>query len=166
MLDSTRDAITYLSLNRLRRHTLAIQVDSAGFVSHVCLMTYETSKFRPSVGDRAPSHRPTTQESVLTLLDRLCEALGDKLREVIIALSLPNFDDGDVHAELALAEELRELRSQMPAMAARGSLAFRMTQKSWQELCLDREMDEVVFKNMFKYNGLYWTDIVLDDEPC
>ena len=48
-------------------------------------------------------------------------------------------------SELALAEELR---SQMPALAKRGSLVFRMTQKSWEELCLDREMGGVVFKTM------------------
>ena len=146
--------VKYLSLDYYRcEHLLTMQIASTGTVSRVSLMTDKASNFLPSAAQIAP-------DSMLTRLDRLCELLGDTLREVVIAL-FPWEEDDFHELQSDPVKPMRGLRDQMPSMGRRQRLVFRMSRK-WGYVMFDSEYDAVC-KAVFDRKSQYWTNIALDD---
>ena len=166
-------------------HILTIQVDPSGTISRVCLMTDDAFRFRP-LSNGPPSAQPATTpiiiDSVLTQFDRLCESLGDTLREVVIAIFRPGFQDTEVqtnrtananmesqaepdtHAEkiaqAGLVKTVSELRDQMPIMTGRQHLVFRKHQQALSHATESSYDDEL--NSVFESDSKHWTDISLD----
>ena len=130
-------------------------------------MMNDVSTFLPS-SDDLPSAQstaaPIAPDSMLTRLDRLCESLGDTLREVVIAL-FPQFEDDFEELQADPVTPMRGLRDQMPRMARRQRLVFRMSRKSCDEYGGKYYGDncETVRRHVFVRDSLHWRDITLDD---
>ena len=126
-------------------------------------MTDDATDFLPS-GDDLPSAQstaaPIAPDSMLTRLDRLCESLGDTLREVVIAL-FP-WDEDDFKALQAdPVKPMRGLRDQMPSMARWKRLVFRMSRKPARPMNGDEY--HYTCKAVFDCKSQCWTNIELDD---
>ena len=107
----------------------------------------------------APSTtEPVAFNSMLMHLDRLCEALGDTLREVVVATFCQESDRWQVHT----VNTMYELRNQMPFMAKQQRLSFRMSRWTYRELRSSGRHDTVL-KNVFERDGGCWENVVLDD---
>ena len=107
---------------------------------------------------------PIAPNSMLTRLDRLCESLSDTLREVVIAL-FP-WDEDDFNALQAdPVVPMRRLRDQMPSMARRQRLVFRMSRKSIQKYAAynDGVGRETAPRHVFMRDSPHWRDVALDD---
>ena len=144
-------------------HLLTMQIEPSGTVSRISLIIDNAFDFFP-VSDALPSAQwtaaPIAPESMLMRLDRLCESLGHKLRQVVIAL-FP-LREGDLRALQAdPVEMMRGLRDQMPSMARWRRLAFRMSRK-WHEPLSNSEYDAIC-KAMFDRKSQYWMNIAPDD---
>ena len=168
LLDPTDSNMKCLSLDYfLGAHRLAMQIEPTGTVSRISLMTSNASNFLPS-SDGLPSVQSTTApiapDSMLTRLDRLCESLGDTLREVVIAL-FP--DDADDFEELQAdpVKPMRGPRDQMPSMARRQRLVFRMSRKCLAEYGYNYYNDEceTARRHVFMRDSPHWRDILLDN---
>ena len=147
-------------------HILTMQVNPAGIVSRISLMMDNASNFLPP-SDDLPSAQstaaPIVPDSMLTRLDRLCESLGDTLREVVIAL-FPRFRDSFEALQANPVKPMRGLRDQMPSMARRRRLVFRMSQKSWQDDEYDDDIYETVCQHVLVRDSPHWGDVMLDNE--
>ena len=143
-----------------------MQIEPAGTVSRISIIMDKTSTFLPS-GDDLPSAQstaaPIAPDSMLTRLDRLCESLGDTLREVVIAL-FPYLEDKFQALQADPVKPMRGLRDQMPSMARRQRLVFRMSRKSCEE-CGDYYGDEceTARRHVFVRDSPHWRDAVLED---
>ena len=145
-----------------------MQIEPAGTVSRISLIMYKASNFLPSSYD-PPSVQstaaPIAPDSMLTRLDRLCESLGDTLREVVIAL-FPLGKGSFKALQADPVKPMRGLRDQMPSMARRQRLVFRMSRKYVQEYDNDYYDDEceTARRHVFMRNNPHWRDIMLDTE--
>ena len=135
-----------------------MQIEPAGTVSRISLIMRDASYFLPSSDDLASAQStaaPIAPDSMLTRLDRLCESLGDTLREVVIAL-FP-FSVADFKAlEADPGKPMRGLRDQMPSMSRGGRLSFRIP----RDLSVS---DYDAARNIFGRDEQYWTNIIHDD---
>ena len=156
-----------MSLGLCGAHTLTIQIEPTGTVSRISLMTHQVSNFLPS-SDNFPFAQSTAAliapDSMLTRLDRLCESLGDTLREVVIAL-FPLGKDYLEELQADPVKPMRGLRDQMPSMARRQRLVFRMSRKSGQDYGVYYANDEQEFarRHIFMRSSPHWRDILLDN---
>ena len=144
-----------------------MQIKPTGTVSRISLMMHGASTFLPS-SDDLPSAQstaaPIAPDSMLTRLDRLCESLGDTLREVVIAL-FPYGKDNFKALQADPVEPMRGLRDQMLSMARRQRLVFRMSRK-----CVE-EYDDKYYgyecktarRHVFMRDSPHWRDILLDN---
>ena len=135
-----------------------MQIEPTGTVSRISLIMNKTSTFLPSSNDLPSAQStaaPIAPDSMLTRLDRLCESLGDTLREVVIAL-FPQFGDEFEKLRADPVRPMRGLRDQMPSMSRGGRLSFRM-----------RRGLSVYYngatRNIFGRGEQYWTNVALDD---
>ena len=126
-------------------------------------MTDDATNFPPS-SDYLPSAQstaaPIAPDSMLTRLDRLCESLGNRLREVVIAL-FPNGKGSFEALQADPVKPMRGLRDQMPSMARRQRLAFRMS-RTWNRGMDNGEYDAIC-KASFDRKSQCWTNIELED---
>ena len=100
-------------------------------------------------------------DSMLRRLDRLCESLSDTLREVVIAL-FPRMRQTIKN----IVKPMRGLRDQMPSMARRQRLVFRMSRKCAEEYdddYYDAEC-ETARRHVFMRDNPHWRGIMLDTE--
>lgn len=146
-----------------------MQIQPTGVVSRVCLMMhYNTDSFPFGHHQVVSDHWDLTAalvmlDSMLKQLDQLCESLGDTLHEVVIAFFHPK-DDSDTDTRPDLVRTMRRLRCQMPGMASRQCLAFRMSRKHPNDFFQNGDTAyKKVAESVFKHDGEYWTDFVLDD---
>ena len=159
MLDPTDSSVKCLSLDYdVCDHILILQIQPTGTVSRISLMMSDASTFLPS-SDDLPSAQstaaPIAPDSMLTRLDRLCESLGDTLREVVIALlPLNRYDLRALQADPV--KPVRGLRDQMPSMSRSSRLSFRMLRD------YNVGYDDAT-RNIFGRDEQYWTNIVLND---
>ena len=130
-------------------------------------MTDDATNFLPS-GDDLLFAQWTTMaiapDSMLTRLDRLCESLGDTLREVVIAL-FPYFENDFEALQANPVKLMCGLRDQMPSMARRQRLVFRMSRKyvlEYDGRYRDKEC-ETARRHVFMRDSPYWIDILLDN---
>ena len=145
-----------------------MQIEPAGSVSRISLIMRDASYFLPS-SDDLPSAQstaaPIAPDSMLTRLDRLCESLGDTLREVVIAL-FPWGKDDFKTLQADPGKSMRGLRDQMPSMARRQRLVFRMSRKSGEEygfFYVNAER-ETARRHIFMRDSPHWINIMLDTE--
>ena len=160
LLDPTTDKMKCLSMDyHTGTHVVTIQIEPTGIISRLSLLTDRASNFSPS-SDNPPSVQPTAApiepDSMLTRLDRLCESLGDTLREVVIAI----FPWSKADFETLQADPvklMRGLRDQMPVTSARGRLSFRVVRDRYYGEYLDATRD------VFVRDGKYWKGVTVDD---
>ena len=143
-----------------------MQIEPTGTVSRISLIMDEASDFPPS-SDDLPSAQstaaPIAPDSMLTRLDRLCESLGDTLREVVIAL-FPYLGSEFDELQANPVKPMRRLRDQMPSMARRQRLVFRMPRKSGEEYGnYDDNIRETVRQHVFMHDSPHWRDVALDN---
>ena len=143
-----------------------MQIESSGIVSRISLTMDKASNFLPS-SDGLPSAQstaaPIAPDSMLTRLDRLCGSLGDTLREVVIALFPWNEDDFKA-LQADPVKPMRGLRDQMPSMARRQRLVFRMSRKSCDEYGgYYGDGCETARRHVFMRDSPHWRDIALDN---
>ena len=146
-------------------HLLGMQIDHTGTVSRISLIMRDASYFLPS-SDDLPSAQstaaPIAPDSVLMRLDRLCESLGDTLREVVIAL-FPMEEDDFEELQADPVRPMRGLRDQMPSMARRQRLVFRMSRKSCDEYGgYFTDECETARRYVFMRDNPHWRDIALE----
>ena len=144
-----------------------MQIEPAGTVSRISLIMRDASYFLPSIDDLPSAQStaaPIAPDSMLTRLDRLCESLGDTLREVVIAL-FPLKKEGFEALQADPVKPMRGLRDQMPSMARRQRLVFRMSQKYVWEYDGDYHGDEceTARRHVFMRDSPHWRDILLDN---
>ena len=129
-------------------HLLTMQIESSGIVSRISLTMDKASNFLLS-SNGLPSAQstaaPIAPDSMLTRLDRLCESLGDTLREVVIAL-FPTWRPDFEELQADPVRPIRELHDQMPSMVRRQCLGFRMSRKSYAGVHV------TVFKNRRRFS--------------
>ena len=165
LLDLTDHARRCLSLGPTNIHTLIVQIEPTGIISRMSLIIDDVTNFLPS-GDDLPSTQstaaPIAPDSILTRIDRLCETLGDTLREVVIAL-FPGTENDFKALQADPVKPIRGLRDQMPSMARRQRLVFRMSRKSGQDYG-DYYGDEfeTARRHVLMRNSPHWRDIALD----
>ena len=147
-------------------HILTMQIGPPGTVSRISLIMDKASYFLAS-SDDLPSAQstiaPIAPDSMLTRLDRLCESLGDTLREVVIAL-FPGSKGDFEKLQADPVRPMRALRDQMPSTAGRQRLVFRMSREDWEKY--DDDNDDgfrTVFQHVFMRDSPHWRDIALDD---
>ena len=144
-----------------------MQIDPTGIVSRISLIIDDATNFLPS-SDDLPSAQstaaPIAPDSMLTRLDRLCESLGDTLREGVIAL-LPISQVGFKVLQAVPVKPMRGLRDQMPSMARRQRLVFRMSRKyvaEYDNAYNDAEC-ETARRHVFMRDSPHWRNILLDN---
>ena len=148
-------------------HLLTMQMEPTGTVARISLIMRDASYFHPS-SDDLPSAQstaaPIAPDSMLKRLGRLCESLGDTLREVVIAL-FPLCKDDLEELQADPVKPMRGLRDQMPSMARRQRLVFRMSRKCAEEYDDDYHDDEcgTVRRRAFMRDSPDWRDVALDD---
>ena len=130
-------------------------------------MMSDASTFLPSSNDLPSAQStaaPIAPDSMLTRLDRLCESLGDTLREVVIAL-FPWYEENFKELQADPVKPMRGLRDQMPSMARRQRLVFRMSRK-WVWEYDDKYNDaecETARRHVFMRDSPHWRDILFDN---
>ena len=141
-----------------------MQTEHAGTVSRISLIINRASDFLPS-SDALPSPQliaaPIAPNNMLTHLDRLCEALDNTLREVVIAL-FPNDSDDFDELQADPIGTISRLRDQMPSLARRQRLVFRVSRKSWQEDDFEDSIYETACRHVFICGSPHWRDVTLD----
>ena len=166
-LDPTDSSVKCLSLDyHWGSHILTMQIQPTGTVSRISLIMCDASYFPPS-SDDLPSAQstaaPIALHSMLTRLDQLCEPLRDTLREVVIAI----FPWSKADFETLQADPvnlMRGLRDQMPSMARRQRLVFRMSRKSRSEYCgYFTDESETARRHVFTRDSPHWRNIALDN---
>ena len=151
----------------LSTHLLTMQIGPAGTVSRMALIIKLASNFLPS-STPLPSAQstvaPIAPDSMLTRLDRLCESLGDTLREVVIALFPYRKNDFEA-LQADPVKPMRGLRDQMPSMARRQRLVFRMSRKCvWEyDDGYDDDVCGTARRHVFVRDSPHWRDIALDN---
>ena len=107
----------------------------------------------------ASAHRPST---MLERFDQLCESLSDTLQEVVIAEAAGIAQYLKGRTSSSLVETMRGLRDQMPSMARRQRLVFRMSRKPSRPTGSSEYY--AICKAVFDRKSQYWTaNIALDD---
>ena len=147
-------------------HLLTMQIEPTGTVSSISLMTDNAFNFLPSSHDLPSAQStaaPIAPDSMLTRLDRLCESLGDTLREVVIAL-FPHNEASFEELQADPVKPMRGLRDQMPSMARRQRLVFRMPRKPGEEYGnYNNNVRETVRRHVFMHDSPDWRDVALDN---
>ncbi|KIP06065.1 hypothetical protein PHLGIDRAFT_119263 [Phlebiopsis gigantea 11061_1 CR5-6] len=136
--DPTDGAMTCLSCGYIQ-HTLTMQAKPSGTVSRICLITSDPSDFLPS-RNNPPSDQSTAAP-------------------VVIAY----FPDAPKSGQGTLAETMRKLRDQMPIMARRHRLVFRMSRKGWRNFRMHGIQPDTGIKHVFERDSPYWKDVDLGD---
>ena len=167
MLDPTADSARCISLDyNVADHLLTMRMKPTGTVSRISLTMEDASNFLPPRDDLPSAQSSATVvilDSMLRHFDRLCELLGDALREVVLALFPWYKPEDDFEAQQAdEIKMMRELRDQMPSMARQKRLVFRMS-KSWEEYGYDDVVYETVRRHVFMRDSPYWRDVTFDD---
>ena len=143
-----------------------MQIEPTGTVSRISLMANNASTILLS-SDDLPSAQstaaPIAPDSMLTRLDRLCESLGDTLREVVIAL-FPLGKDYFEELQADPVKPMRGLRDQMPSTARRQRLVFRISRKAILSATYYFSAEcETARRHVFMRDSPHWRDIALDD---
>ena len=162
LLDPADATTRYLRLNCLPAHIVTVEVQPIGTISRVCLAMEGTADLvLPSnIPTSAPT--PVIFGGMLKRFDDLCALLDDTVGEVVIAIIRPD-DRQAVWAGVTGAERaMYDLRDQMPSMARRQRLVFRLSKQTWSELH-SRQIFHSALEGVFEHDGRYWTTVTLDD---